>query len=391
MSSKKEVIPVIEEDKKVPESYSFTYFWIDGFGGLRSANFISKDKEPSIQRFDGSATKQAATDNSDLFLVPIKTYGKTSYWYSGNGGYVLCEVQTADGTPHLSNARADLKKFISANPSLNQVEVAFEQEFVLIDPDTRQPYTWPTNKNEKGEVTTVFPGPQGRYYGGHGDFVRGRDIVDIFVNDSNFDGAGIESYMPSIMLSQWSFVTTPNSLLSACDDLIFRRFLLERTAESSSKPRAVVSYVPKSFPGMEWNGSACNFRFYLPNYGPNSSADPSVAKGICEILADDHREHMSAYGSGNEQRLVGKSNGVSDYNKFSWGFGDRTASVCVPTIPTKVDQAHRFMYIEDRRPGANVDPYLGILAASRSLVKAIAVKPSKSDKKAESFEPKLVN
>jgi glutamine synthetase len=123
----------------------------------------------------------------------------------------------------------------------------------------------------------------------------------------------------------------------------------------------------------------------MDNY-TKSSGNAGLAKAICETIGEDHREHMAAYGAGNEQRLVGKTGGISDFNKFTWGYGDRTASLCVPTVPLNRDAAH-LLYIEDRRPGANVDPYAGVLALSRSLVKTINLAPSTKN---EAFEPKLV-
>jgi len=176
---------VTEKTELVAQSPSRTncnylYVWVDGQGTLRSSVFNTLNKKPTIQRFDGSATKQASTDNADLFLVPIKTYNDSEEWSFGMG-YVLCEVQTADGTPHASNTRADLAKFLLNNTSLtNEVSLGFEQEFFLINPTTRQPYMWPTNKDDKGVEQVMFPGPQGRYYAGSGDFVRGRTIIDAF-------------------------------------------------------------------------------------------------------------------------------------------------------------------------------------------------------------------
>jgi len=380
----------VEKDEKKPVLIDWTYIWVAGDGSIRSAHYISLGETPKIQRFDGSACKQASTDNADLFLVPVRTIRDLGgEEITHDRGIALCEVQTADGTPHASNTRADLRKFLAAN-DLTAVKIGFEQDALLIDPDTRQPYRWPTGKNEKGEPQVVFPGPQGRYYGGSGDFQRGRELVDSFYNLCVWRKIGMHSYNAAICLSQWSFVTKETDALTACDNLIISRYLLESTAEENSywnrnTPRCVISYQPKSFPGTEWNGNGCCIRLYLDNY-TNSNGNAGLAKAICESIGEDHREHIAAYGVGNEQRLVGKTGGISDFNKFSWGFGDRTASLCVPTIPLNADSAH-LLYIEDRRPGGNVDPYAGVLALSRSLTKVTDLAPTAN---CEAFEPKLV-
>lgn len=358
----------------------WTYIWIAGDGSLRSTMYRMVG-QPKVQRIDGSACKQASTENADLYLVPVRAYmdvfsADILSDMGASWGFVLCEVQTADGTPHATNTRAELAKFLQSVPNLEQVDIGFEQDVILIDPDTRQPYKWPTTKDESGNTQVVFPGPQGRYYGGSGDFVRGRGVADAFVDQCQYRSICVESITPGICLSQWTYTLKKNSILAACDDLIMSRYMLEKVAEQETAPRCVVSYVPKSFPGTEWNGNGCVIKMYLPNYIA-SGGDPALAKSICETIGADHREHMVCYGMGNDQRLVGKTAGVSDYNKFTWGHGDRTASLCVPVVPTAVSgtvgvfDPQDFMYIEDRRPGGNIDPYFAVLALSKSLMGAV--------------------
>lgn len=384
--AKNEKTEVKTEEKIVMD---WTYIWIAGDGSIRNARFKTRGTLPRVQRFDGSATKQASTDNSDLFLEPIKYWNDSFYLGASDtkegSGIALCEVRTADGTPHASNSRADLRKFLDKNPTLfDKVKIGMDQDIMLINPDTRQPYRWRNGKNEKGEEQVMFPGPQGRYYGGTGDFVRGRGVVDSFVDRLYYRDIFVKSCISGICLSQWTYSLEETDVMTACDNLILSRYLLESTAEDQDSPRCVISYQPKSFPGTDWNGNGCNFRVYLENY-TKSNGNAGLAKTICESIGEDHREHMAAYGAGNETRLVGKTGGISDYNKFSWGFGDRTASVCVPTVPI-IGNSSDFVYFEDRRPGGNVDPY-AVLALSRSLVKVIDIAPPA---KAEAFEPKLV-
>jgi glutamine synthetase len=358
----------------------WTYIWIAGDGSIRSTMYKMVG-QPKVQRIDGSACKQASTENSDLYLVPVRAYADVFSAdilsdLGASWGVVLCEVQTADGTPHASNTRATLSKFLESAPSLEQVGIGFEQDVILIDPDNRQPYKWPTSKDDAGNTQVVFPGPQGRYYGGSGDFVRGRGIADAFVDQCQYKNIYVEHITPGICLSQWTYNLKKNSILAACDDLILSRYMLEKVAEQETAPRCVVSYVPKSFPGTEWNGNGCVIKMYLPNYIA-SNGNPDLAKSICETIGADHRAHMVCYGMGNDQRLIGKTGGISDYNTFTWGYGDRTASLCVPVVPTAIRDTvgafdpQDFMYIEDRRPGGNIDPYFAVLALSKSLVNVV--------------------
>ena len=63
--------------------------------------------------------------------------------------------------------------------------------------------------------------------------------------------------------------------------------------------------------------------------------------------------HLELYGD-NSKRLNGKFE-TSQYDTFSWGFGDRGASVRIPTI--SASNGYK-TYIEDRRPASDIDPYV---------------------------------
>ena len=67
-----------------------------------------------------------------------------------------------------------------------------------------------------------------------------------------------------------------------------------------------------------------------------------------------HALHMKLYGEGNSNRLTGIHE-TSSFTKFSYGAGNRAASF---RIPTSVAAANGKGYIEDRRPGSNIDPYI---------------------------------
>jgi glutamine synthetase len=81
--------------------------------------------------------------------------------------------------------------------------------------------------------------------------------------------------------------------------------------------------------------------------------------GIMEIyrvinnLEKHHAQDIQHYGVSNEQRLSGKHE-TSSYKTFSSGIGDRGVSV---RINNNTHDAG-YGYFEDRRPAANMDPYL---------------------------------
>jgi hypothetical protein len=82
-----------------------------------------------------------------------------------------------------------------------------------------------------------------------------------------------------------------------------------------------------------------------------SSYEPIVA--ACEALGKKAIEHVENYGYGIEGRLTGLHE-TAPWNEFSYGVSDRGASVRIPW-QVEVDGKG---YIEDRRPNANMDPYV---------------------------------
>jgi glutamine synthetase len=69
-------------------------------------------------------------------------------------------------------------------------------------------------------------------------------------------------------------------------------------------------------------------------------------------LAGKHSLHLSFYGD-NTQRLTGHHE-TSSRDTFSYGVGNRAASVRIPTSTA----AEKKGYIEDRRPASDIDPYV---------------------------------
>jgi glutamine synthetase len=64
-------------------------------------------------------------------------------------------------------------------------------------------------------------------------------------------------------------------------------------------------------------------------------------------------EHLAGYGHGYEDRLTGQHE-TAHYSEFRYGVSDRGASIRIPW-QVAVDKKG---YLEDRRPNANIDPYV---------------------------------
>lgn len=324
------------------------YIWLDGNDVqlLRSKTKIIDTKEKFISadkvtewNFDGSSTKQAETDNSELVLKPFKTYKNPI----DGGILVLCGVYNTDDTPHSTNHRARLEQTV--NEKDQDTWYGFEQEYVIFDNKTKRPIGFPSTPG-------TFPRKQGQYYCGvGGNFVAGREFVEEHLNLCLSINLHIGGVNAEVMLGQWEYQIGPVPALSGSDELWVSRYLLYRLAE---KYDYYINIDPKPLKGEDWNGSGMHVNFSTKAMRDNLGAKKQLAIEACEKLEAKHDEHIAVYGEGNEDRLTG-TNETASMHEFTWNIGDRTASI---RIPYSIEDRSTKGYIEDRRPSSNANPYV---------------------------------
>lgn len=330
-----------------------TYIWIDGSSPtqmLRSKMKIvpNTKKQLTVEdlpqwSFDGSSTYQASGHDSDLILQPICVVNDPIL---GAGNYLaLCEVLNPDGkTPHISNKRRHLAELMSHVSKSHDPWIGFEQEYTLFD--GQQPLGWP----ERG-----YPAPQGPFYCGVGsDEVFGRHLVDEHAQACLDAGLMIYGTNAEVMPGQWEFQigyrgvdTESADPLTASDHLWLARWLLYRLGEEYG---ISATLHPKPVKG-DWNGAGKHTNFSTKETRDPKTGMEAINKAI-KALEGRHAEHIKVYGADLELRLTGKHE-TAHISKFAAGIGNRGASVRIPRPVAEKG----YGYLEDRRPGANANPY----------------------------------
>jgi glutamine synthetase len=314
------------------------YIWVDGTRPtykLRSKTRIVTDPDDLPNwGFDGSSTNQAPGDSSDCQLRPVLTVPDPMR--GAPHILVLCEVFDADGNPHPTNTRALLREAFEAHRD-EEPWFGIEQEYTMFR--NGRPLGWP----EGG-----YPAPQGPFYCGVGaDEVFGRELVEEHLQACMDAGLAIYGVNAEVMPGQWEFQIGTADPLVVSDHLLIARYLLYRLGE----PRGItVTLFPKPVRG-DWNGAGAH-----TNFSTKAMREPGGIDVIHEAidkLSKKHDLHIANYGHGIEQRLTGDHE-TCDYRVFRAGDSNRGASIRIPMDVAR--QGHG--YFEDRRPNANVDPYV---------------------------------
>jgi glutamine synthetase len=253
-------------------------------------------------------------------------------------------------TPHPTNTRAAcveaFEKYADQEPIFG-----IEQEYTFFQEG--RPLGWPVEG---------YPAPQGPYYCGVGAIeVAGRDIVEAHTKACIDAGLAISGTNAEVMLGQWEFQVGPIDTVAVADQLWMARYLLYRVAEDFQVDASVAAKPIKG----DWNGAGAH-----TNFSTNAMREGYDAIiTACESLGAEGKpaEHIAGYGLGSEERLTG-AHETQRFDQFSYGVSDRGASVRIPW-QVNLDQKG---YIEDRRPNANMDPYVVTRLITNTCCEALA-------------------
>jgi len=316
-------------------TYVCEYVWIGGNGELRSKTRVLQNFNNDLRvpewNFDGSSTEQAPSDgNTEVILKPVKMYNNPLRILNNNckSVLVLCDTYNNDDMPiptnHRHNAVTIFEKVLE-----HLCWFGIEQEYFI----------------SFNNINLICENNKSHYCGSTKNYID-RTIVEEHLRCCIEAGLNISGINAEVATGQWEFQIGPSKDYDAADEVIVARYLLERIAE---KYGAIIDYSPKISDSA--NGSGCHINF--------STEKMRLEGGFEEILSSikklekKHSAHIAVYGENNHLRLTGLHE-TSSMDIFSWGIGTRNTSIRIPNATQK----NKCGYFEDRRPAANIDPYL---------------------------------
>lgn len=327
------------------------YIWLDGnkhTQKLRSkCKVLSYTGSISLDSFeewgfDGSSTYQSEGGDSDLILKPVSYYPNPVR--GGESYVVMCEVLNPDGSPHPTNTRALLRSLLENGADKEDPWIGFEQEYTFFKEG--RPLGWPAYG---------FPEPQGPFYCSVGaNLSFGRDIVEEHMAVCLEAGIMIFGTNAEVMPGQWEYQigyrgnpTENANVLKISDEAWISRYLLKLISEEYG---IHVSFAVKPVKG-NWNGAGMHTNFSTLSTRNSETGMKAIEEAI-KKLSKAHVAHIEHYGSDNHMRLTGDYE-TSKIDEFRSGVADRGASIRIPR--SVANKGHG--YFEDRRPGANANPY----------------------------------
>jgi glutamine synthetase len=344
------------------------YIWLDIKNKYRSKtkifDIISRTNEETskylelstypIWNYDGSSTGDIPENdegNTECLLYPIALYDDPFNNSTDKVKYMLVLCNNS----YVLNNKENGVNYIMYN-KLNEISskldeevylFGFEQEFFIIDKKTGLP----VGINYLDDIK------QGDYYCGNGCY---NITTRSFIKDSQ-----IKLLNAGISLTGFNYEVAPGQAeFQLCDygikalfQLLIMRFILIRNGENYNLNISFDNILSKK---NNINNSGCHVNI-SNKYMRNNNGLEFIKNKIIILKEKFLKENINEetfnyiFGKDNTERLTGNLE-TSKWNKFTWGYGTRHTSIRIPNQVIKDNKG----YFEDRRPGANVDPFIYI-------------------------------
>ncbi len=258
-----------------------------------------------------------------------------------------------DGKPKMLSARQEAALLFEKYKKLEPM-FGLEQEFFMIDVNTNMPFGF---KKQNSTTEVVKWQPNGEYNNSYYCGIGAKNVNNktrLFMNQVLLMAAKMNLNITGMNLEvapgQGEFQVC-NVGIKACDELMMLRYLLVRLGEDYG---IHIDFSPKlSNPLLvSYNGSGCHINFSTKSMREENGYD-EIKNCIDKLNSRPKTEHLKYYGDNNRLRLLG-TNETSKYDDFTVGVANRGCSIRIPTSTVELKKG----YFEDRRPGANINPYV---------------------------------
>lgn len=338
------------------------YIWLDITNHYRSKTKIfnipaTNDRETAsylelatypVWNYDGSSTGDIPnnlTGNTECLLYPIALFDDPFNTSTTNIKFmlVLCnnsyilEEKEVPVHPIMFNHYKEIMNILDEEEYM----LGFEQEFFILDKKTLMPIG----------IHNLDNIIQGQYYCGNGS---------ISVNSRQFISDSQKKLLKAgISLTGFNYEVAPGQAeFQVCDygieallQLLITRFILIRNAE---KYNLLVSFENVISTRDNINNSGCHTNIsnaIMRQEGGMETINEKINE-LGKNTPKTEAEFNNIFGEGNTKRLIGKLE-TSNWREFTWGKGTRHTSIRIPNQVVK----DGYGYFEDRRPGANMNPF----------------------------------
>ncbi|XP_077483548.1 glutamine synthetase-like isoform X1 [Amblyomma americanum] len=335
-----------------------TYVFVDGkLENLRSKMRVlsyepQTPEDCPASTFCGVGTSQwpDVDVNSELFLAPVALFRDP--FHGGRNKLVLCEVLNSDHQPNETNTRRPCRNAMEAAKD-EDPWFGIEQEYVILERNG-VPIGWPEDERALKACRDYF-------YAVGPDKIAGRQIADAHIKACAYAGVKLYGSNPEAFLSQWEYQIGPLPGVEAGDHLWMSRYILQRVAEDFD---VTISFEPVPFKIGGLPGGSGHINFSTKTSRGEGGLE--WIKKALHKLELRHEQHLAAYNPrgdlSNDERLR-RGLRATPKREFLAGFCSKRVCVRVPR-QTELDGRG---YFEDRRPGANVEPYRAMQALVETL------------------------
>ena len=359
---------------KKQEPTLLEYIWIDDSNNLRGKTMVYRKPfktaaDLPVWNYDELAYKERGLEVV-VMLRPVALFPDP--FRGGHHKLVLTEKLDLSFNPHFTNHRAKAVEILE-KAAKHEPMFGIEQEYFLLtrnqaiyeytDKDgtkkaERQylPYKWLGHGN---------PGGGGKFHSTSvgGEVAYGREVAEEHLAACLKAGLEIWGINSEGLASQWEYQIGICDGIEISDQIWIARYILHRITEPHN---LIANMECKPYKNFYGNGLHTNFSTKAMREGADGKKGIEFIREACIKLSkpETHKRHLEVYGEGNLERLIGNNTWTASHETCTWAEHSKDVSLRIPVDTVNAEQG----YFEDRRVGANADPYQVVTVLVQSIL-----------------------